>query len=35
VALNFTVASGLTTGQAINLGANNTASAYIGVNAEL
>jgi hypothetical protein len=35
VALNFTVASGLTTGQAINAGANNTASAYIGVNAEL
>jgi len=35
VALNFTVASGLTTGQAVNAGANNTASAYIGVNAEL
>ena len=35
VALNFTVASGLSTGQAINAGANNTASAYIGVNAEL
>ena len=35
LAINFYVASGLTAGQAINAGANNTASAYIGVSAEL
>jgi hypothetical protein len=35
LAINFTVASGLTAGQAINASANNTASAYIGVSAEL
>jgi hypothetical protein len=35
LAINFYVASGLTAGQAINASANNTASAYIGVSAEL
>ena len=35
IAINFTVASGLTAGQAINAGANNTTSAYLGVSAEL
>jgi len=35
LAINFYVASGLIAGQAINAGANNTASAYIGVSAEL
>lgn len=35
VGINFTVASGLTAGQALNAGANNTTSAYLGVSAEL
>jgi hypothetical protein len=35
LAINFYVASGLSAGQAINAGANNTAAAYIGVSAEL
>jgi len=33
--INVTVASGLTTGAAVKFGSNNTASAYIGISAEL